>query len=92
VGIVVYQTLKESVMARLAAKFAAGEWAMKNSLKQSSNKQSRALHFQQWYDASPYLPREPKMLREGKCGGNANAHMKNAWSKYQDEMARVAIN
>ena len=66
-------------MARVADKVRGYDWAAKGPLKESSFKANRAWRFQTWLNTSPYA-------RAAKP-----ASFRAAWSKYQDEMARIDI-
>lgn len=65
-------------MARVADKVRGYDWAAKGPLKESSFKASRAMRFQTWLNTSPY------------ARAMSPAAFRAAWSKYQDEMARIS--
>ena len=66
-------------MARVADKVRGCDWAAKGPLKESSFKANRAWRFQTWLNTSAY------------ARATSPASFRAAWSKYQDEMARVGI-
>lgn len=63
---------------RVADKALGAGWAAKGPLKESDFQASRAWRFQAWLNTSPY------------AHAVKPASFKLAWSKYQDEMARIA--